>query len=274
MTSSLRTTLRNFVLRDSRNNGNFLVGQFGFCKHGIHHFKLYLFLSFMKFVFECHILVPYESVSLVKGHLVVDSFRFTGICVPGSKILHVSLDNRILEFLVFTKYIKIFEGSVSQSDVSVLSSPVFEMVNRESALKDVLGAQKNDVLILKICIKSALRKGNAIAHTLVVPGTLREFLGIDHLHFQIKGADRFSFLVGFPSKDVVTDPLMLGIVAQDRFWNRRFQVINFDVQQMFICKLLLNSGVQIYKDKSPIFEKSEFCKQLFARLFVLVLRFG
>lgn len=48
---------------------------------------------------------------------------------------------------------------------------------------------------------------------------------------------------------------MLGIVAQDRFRNRRFQVINFDVQQMFICKLLLNSGVQIYKDKSPIFEK-------------------
>lgn len=217
MTSSLRTTLRDFILRDSRNNGNFLVSQFGFCKHGIHHFKLYLFLSFMKFVFECHILVPYESVSLVKGHLVVDSFRFTGICVPGSKILHVSFDNRILEFLVFTKYIKIFEGSVSQSDVSVLSSPVFEMVNRESALKDVLGTQKNDALILKICIKSALRKGNAI--------------------------------------DIVTAPLMLGIVAQDRFRNRRFQVINFDVQQMFICKLLLNSGEQIYKDKSPIFEK-------------------
>ncbi len=128
----LRAALLNFFQRNARNGGNFFVSQFGFFKHGIDHFELYFFLSFMNFIFVSHILIPYESVCLVKGYLVVDCFRFTGIGIPCRKILHISFDNWILELLVFTKYIKILEGTVSQSYVSVLSSPIFEVVNRES----------------------------------------------------------------------------------------------------------------------------------------------
>ena len=66
-----------------------------------------------------------------------------------------------------------------------------------------------------------------------ISGPLREFLGVDHLHFKVEGADCFSIFVGFPSKNVVADTLVFSIVTQDRFWNWRFQVVNFDVQQVF-----------------------------------------
>ena len=44
-----------------------------------------------------------SSVGFVKRHLVVDGFSFSGVCVPGRKILHISLHDGISEFLVLIK---------------------------------------------------------------------------------------------------------------------------------------------------------------------------
>mgnify|MGYP003291112268 CR=1 FL=1 len=67
------------------------------------------FLAFMKVKFVSHVLVPYESVGFVIGHLVVDGFGFAGIRIFGREILHVCFHDRIVKFLVLSKYIKVFK---------------------------------------------------------------------------------------------------------------------------------------------------------------------
>ena len=75
---SLRNNVqRNSIFAESFGNSLFLFQGFG----GL--FRSYFFLSFMKFVFKSHVLVPYESVGFEKRHLFIDSFRFIRIHIPG-----------------------------------------------------------------------------------------------------------------------------------------------------------------------------------------------
>ena len=119
----------DFFHRDSRNGGNFFVGQFCFCKHCIDHFKFLFGFSFnfsfssslcttllsalLHIKFVSHKLAPYECVGFVMRHLVVDGFCFTGVCILGRKILHVSFDDWVSKIFVLFKYIKVFEGAVA-----------------------------------------------------------------------------------------------------------------------------------------------------------------
>ncbi len=109
----LRATLLNFFQRDARNGGNFFVSQFCFFKHGIDHFKLYFFLSFMNFVFVSHIPAPYESIIFVKRYLVVYCSSLMGVRILGRKVFHVCFDDRIGKFLVLCEYIKIFKNEAA-----------------------------------------------------------------------------------------------------------------------------------------------------------------
>ena len=142
-------------------------------------------------------------------HLVVDGFCFTGVRIPSRKVLHVRLDNRVCKHLVLLKDIKIFVRKVSQSNTRIFTCPVFEMITRKPTSKNIHRAQEDDIL----------------------------FLGINHLHFQIKGANRFTVFVGFSREDIVTNALMFCIITQTRLWNWRFQMINFDVQQVLNKRL-------------------------------------
>ncbi len=58
---------------------------------------------------------------------------------------------------------------------------------------------------------------------------------------------------------------MLGIVAQDSFWNRRFQVINFDVQQMF-NEGLRNVFVTEYESEHNRVSNVKVVKRLYVHL--------
>lgn len=74
-TSPLRYDVqRNTVIAETLGHGLLLFQRFG-C-----FFFSYFFLSFMKFVFQSHILVPRESVCFEKGHLIVDCFGLAGVC--------------------------------------------------------------------------------------------------------------------------------------------------------------------------------------------------
>ncbi len=87
------------------------------------------------------------------------------------------------------------------------------MIDRESSPKDVHGTKENDVLFLEASVIFTFRKGNTIAYALVVSGSLRKFLCIDHLHFQIKRTDRFTIFIRFTSINIVADTLMFSIDA-------------------------------------------------------------
>ena len=108
----LRPPLLDLFQTESRNNGDVFIRKFGIGKHGVNHFELGLcsafFLAFMKVIFVCHILVPYESVGFVMRHLAVDGFGLVRVYVPGRKVLHVRPDDRIGELPVLCKYIKVF----------------------------------------------------------------------------------------------------------------------------------------------------------------------
>ena len=121
----LRVALLNFFQRNARNGGNFFVGQFGFFKHGVDHFKLSFrfpfdfsfcspfFFAFVKVKFVSHILAPYESIIFVKRYLVVYCSGLMGVRILGRKVFHVSLDDRIGKFLVPCEYIKIFKNEAA-----------------------------------------------------------------------------------------------------------------------------------------------------------------
>ena len=55
------------------------------------------------------------------------------------------------------------------------------MVNVMIATENVHGTQKNDVLFPETGVKIAFGKSYSVAHALVVPCPLKEFLGVDHL---------------------------------------------------------------------------------------------
>ena len=218
----LRTTLCNLVLRDSRNGGDIFVGKFRVGEHCVDHsersLRIAVDFSFgsslctallsalihVKFV--SHKLAPYECVSFVMRHLVVDGFGFTRVCI--------------------------------------FTSPVFEVINGESAPKNVHRAQENDVLLLEIGVKVPFRECDSVTNALVISSSLWEFLCIDHLHLTpsasacaaqscqpASGLPRHSPCMLFQIKRAFA--LMFCIVTQNSFWNRRFQMVNFDAQQVF-----------------------------------------
>ena len=200
------------------------------------------FLAFMKVKFVSHVLVPYESVGFVIGHLVVDGYGFAGIRILGREILHVSLHDRIGKFLVPSKYIKVFKSKIVQSDISVFLSPVFEVVNMKSVAENIHRAKENDVLLPKTSVKIPLGECHAIADALVIPGSLRKFLGIDHLHLQVEGAERFPVFVRLPRVNIVTDSLVLGVIAQNSLGVRAFQMFDLNAEQMLdkrLCDVLV-----------------------------------
>ena len=142
----------DFFHRDSRNGGNFFVGQFCFCKHCIDHFKFLFGFSFnfsfssslcttllsalLHIKFVSHKLAPYECVGFVMRHLVVDGFCFTGVCILGRKILHVSFDDWVSKILVFFKYNK----SCKASDVTYLLGHFRAVADLERSSKVFEGA--------------------------------------------------------------------------------------------------------------------------------------
>lgn len=120
---------RNFGVTESLGHGLFLLQSLG------NFFFSYFFLSFMKFVFQSHIPVPRESVGFEIRHLFVDGFGFVRVHVPGCKVLHVGLHDRIRKILVPRENIKIFVSKVAQDNLRGFLSPVFKVVNRKSIAK-------------------------------------------------------------------------------------------------------------------------------------------
>ena len=226
---------RETVVAESPCHGLFLFQGFGrgFSLAFGSSFGTPFFLAFMKVKFVSHVLVPYESVGFVIGHLVVDGFGFAGIRGFGREILHVSLHDRVVEFLVLSKYIKVFKGKVVQSDVRAFPRPVFEVVDGKSVAENVVGAQKNDVLLPEAGVIVPFGKRHAVADALVIPRPLRKFLGVDHLHLQIEGAECFSVFVRLPRVNVVADALVLGVVTQDGLGGGAFEMLDLDAEQVF-----------------------------------------
>jgi len=120
---------RNFGVTEPLGHGLLLFQRFGLCL-----FKA-LLLAFMKFVFQSHILVPRESVGFEIRHLFVDGFGFVRVYVPGCKVLHVGLYDRVRKILVPRENIKIFVSKVAQDNLRGFPSPIFKVVNRKSIAK-------------------------------------------------------------------------------------------------------------------------------------------
>ncbi len=227
---------RNFGVTEPLGHGLLLFQRFGLCL-----FKA-LLLAFMKFVFQSHILVPRESVGFEIRHLFVDGFGFVRVHVLGCKVLHVGLYDRVVKLLIPRKNIKIFISEVVQANVCVLFSPVFKVVNREFAFKNVHWTQENDILGLETSIKVSLGKSYPVAHTLVIPSTLRQFFGINHQHLQIEGTDSFPIFIRFSGKDVVANALVICIETEYGLRSGSFLVVDFNVEQMLnegLCDMLI-----------------------------------
>lgn len=227
---------RNFGVTETLGHGLFLFQSFG-C-----FFFSYFYLSFMKFVFQSHILVPRESVCFEKGHLIVDCFGLARVCALGCKVLHVGLYDRVVKLLIHRKNIKIFISEVVQANVCVLFSPVFKVVNREFAFKNVHWTQENDILGFEASIKVPFSKCHSIAHALIVSNSLGEFFGIHHLHFNVKNTESFFVFVCFSSKDIKANAFVICIETEYGLRSGSFQVVDFNVEQMLnegLCDMLI-----------------------------------
>ena len=101
---------RNAVITEALGHGLFLFQSFSLS------FCFSFFLTFIKFVFKSHVLVPYESVGFEKRHLFIDSFSFVGDHISSCKVLHISLHDRIRKILIPCKYIKILIREIVQAN--------------------------------------------------------------------------------------------------------------------------------------------------------------
>ncbi len=262
---------RNTIITETFSHGLFLFQSLGLGFGP--SFSFSFFLAFIKFVFKSHVLVPYESVGFEKRHLFIDSFRFVGVHISCCKVLHVSLHDRVCKILVPREYIKIFLGKVAQGNLRCFLCPVFKVVNGESSFENVYWAQKDDVLGLEAGVKVSLGKSDPVANALVIPSTLRQFFGVDHLHFQIKRADGFSFFVSFFCKNIKANALVICVETENGLWSGRFQVVNFYVKQMLDEGL----GDVLVAENEPEHNRIgnvEFVKGLYCHLYSLIIALG
>ncbi len=59
---------------------------------------------------------------------------------------------------------------------------VFESIDGTALLKNVIGADKDDILFLEIAVGFPFVQGFRVAQSLVIASTLWQFMGIFYLH--------------------------------------------------------------------------------------------
>ena len=92
---------------------------------------------------------------------------------------------------------------------------------------------KHDVEFFQIVIYFTLVQRLAIAHRLVITGSLGDFLGVFHLHLDIETAESLSVRTSFLHKDVVADSLVERAYLNSFFRLGIPKFVNLDAENRF-----------------------------------------
>ena len=155
------------------------------------------------------------------------------MCLVSGEILHVIPNGLLGDLVVLTKYIKVFESEVAHLDFRVVNFEIPESVDGSVPAKNVFGTEKNDVELLQVAVFFAPVQGFAIAHGLVEAGPFGDFLGVGHLHFDVKTAEGFAVGTDFLRKDVKADTLGDGAYVDGLFRFGVAKFMNLDAENRF-----------------------------------------
>ena len=182
----------------------------------------------IQFLLPSHIALPCFVVRQIPLPLAFDVLRLLGGRLVGREILKILLDRLLGNLPVLTEYIKIFPTLVTQFVFRVPDFQILELVNGASLLKNVVRADKDDVLLLEIAVGCPLVQRFGVAQGLVVARALRKFVSVLHLHFDVENACDFAIRALFLYENVVADAFVEGAVFGGFLGLGFLQVKNFN----------------------------------------------